>query len=265
MTPAVSEPSSPDVRPNPWRAFGGVWRLTWRRFCTPAQWLILAGSVTVLGLLSVIRVRYGRETAFLPWTAQFYLGLIVPVMAFLSGAAAIRDEMKSSTADYVLTRPVRRIHLVVFKYLSHLACSQLFYLAVLASLLGLAIAIRVPDAISTAPRLVLTQLLAVMCFNALGFLFGVISERYLVLGIVYAGTVEMAIGRIPTQLNHLSMSHQLSSLLPSLDPTGVAFLTVAGSPASVTLSLLGYTMAFMAICALIFSRRELAGAAGRST
>ena len=265
MTPSATLSPSPDVRPSPSRAFGGVWRLTWRRFCTPAQALMFLGSVAVLGLLSTIAVRYGRGTDFLLWTAEFYLGISVPVMSFLSGASAIRDEMKSSTADYVLTRPVRRFHLVVFRYLSHVACSQLFYFALLGGLMALAAVLHVPDVFNHTPQILLAQVLAVLCYNGLGFLLGVLSERYLVLGIIYAGTVELAVGRIPTQLNHLSMLHQLSSLLPFLNSNGVGLITTVPSPVSVTLSLLGYTAVCVTLCGVVFSHRELVGAAGRST
>ena len=263
MNPSVSVSSTPAVRPNPLRAFGGIWRLTWRRFCTPGQWLLLLGTIVALGALSLLRIRHNHESEFMPWIAQFYLGFIVPVMAFLTGAAAIRDEMKSATADYVLTRPVRRAHLVVFKFLSHVACLQLFYLVVLGSLLALASFVHVPDIADSALRILLAQLIALTAFSALGFLFGVLSERYLVFGLIYAGTVEMAIGRIPTQLNHLSMTRQLSTLVQLPETNGFALLTGPVSTWSIVALLLCYTALFVALCAIVFSRRELVGA-GRS-
>ncbi|HTO03323.1 MAG TPA: ABC transporter permease subunit, partial [Opitutus sp.] len=138
---AVSESSVLPIQPTLGRAFGGIWRLTWGRFRTTGQLLLLLGMVTLLILLGLVRIRNGQEEDFIPWTADFYLGFLVPVMAFLAGAAAIRDEMKPSTTDYVLTRPVRRVYLVGFKFLSHLLCIQLFYLVVLVALLGSAMAI----------------------------------------------------------------------------------------------------------------------------
>ncbi|MEO6004343.1 MAG: ABC transporter permease [Opitutus sp.] len=261
MMPATSV--QPVVQPHPGRAFSGVWRLTSRRFFTPGQALLLLGTFVLLGGLSLIRIRYGQVGDFFPWIAQFYLGFVIPVMAFISGAAAIRDEMKSGTADYVLTRPVRRSHLVAFKFIAQLVCSQLFYLVVLASLLGLAMAMRVPSIGSAAPRLLIAQVTALTCFSALGFLFGVLSERYLVLGIVYAATVEVGIGRIPTQLSQLSMSHQLGGLLQPLDPTGSVL--APASAAVVVPLLVGYAFVFIGLCAVLFSRREMIGAAGRAT
>jgi ABC-2 type transport system permease protein len=263
MSTPVSARPLPAVVPNLMHAFGGIWRLTWRSYFTPGQFLLLLGMIGLLGLLSLVRIRNGNESDFMPWTADFYLGFILPVMAFLSGAAAIRDEMKSSTADYVLTRPVRRVHLVVFKYLSHLVCAQSFYLVVLGALFVLAITIHVPEFASAAPRMLIAQATALTCFSALGFLFGVLSSRYLVLGIVYAATIEMAIGRIPTQLNHLSMTHQISTLLQPIHASVLSFSTVGTSAATIVALLLCYSAVFVSLCALVFSQREMVGAPGR--
>jgi len=260
MIAAVSAPSVPVVRPNSLQAFKGVWHLTWRRMVTPGQWFFLLGMIVFMALLTLVRIRNGQVSDYVPWTIEFYLGFIIPVMAFLSGAASIRDEMKSSTSDYILTRPVRRVHLVVFKYLCHLACVQVFYLVVLGSILVLAAFIHVPDIVSAVPRMMLAQVTALTCFTALGFLFGVISARYLILGIIYAGTVEMAIGRIPTQLNHLSMSHQLDTLLQPLAPSGLGLLVEPSSAATIVTMLFGYAAIFLTLCAIVFSRREMAGA-----
>ena len=263
MIPMVS--NHPVVQPSAGRAFSGVWRLTWRRFFNTGQVLVLAGTIVLLIALSLIRIRYGQVADLIPWLVQFYLGFVIPVMAFITGAAAIRDEMKSGSADYVLTRPVRRSHLVAFKFISQLICSQIFYLVVLVSLLGLAVVVQAPSIGSAAPRLLIAQITALTCFSGLGFLFGVLSERYLVLGIVYAATVEMAVGRIPTQLNQLSMTHQLGALLQPLDPNGSVFLATPAGATTVVPLLLGYALVFVAVCAVVFSRREMIGAAGRAT
>jgi ABC-type transport system involved in multi-copper enzyme maturation permease subunit len=262
--PAVSESSLLPIRPNLGRAFGGIWRLTWGRFRTTGQLMLLLGMGTLLILLSLVRIRNGQEEDFIPWTADFYLGFIVPVMAFLAGAAAISDEMKSSTTDYVLTRPVGRLNLVIFKFFSHLVCIQLFDLIVLGALLGLAMSIHIPDVLSAAPRLLLAQALALTGFSSLGFLFAAITSRYLVLGIIYAGTVEIAVGHIPTQLNHLSMSHQLSALLQPIGAEAIGFMASTTSEFTIAALLLSYSAAFVALCALVYSRREMVGT-GRSS
>ena len=77
-------------------------------------------GLVLLTLLTFAIVRPGRVMPFSNWTAGFYLTFLVPLLAFLSGGGAMRDEMKPSSVDYVLTRPVRRTAFVVFRFLSHL-------------------------------------------------------------------------------------------------------------------------------------------------
>jgi ABC-type transport system involved in multi-copper enzyme maturation permease subunit len=265
MTPAVTNDPIRALRPHPLQAFGGIWRLTWGRFLTGGQLMLLLGTIALLSLLSLVRIRHAHLGEYIPWTVEFYLGFILPVMAFLSGAAAMRDEMKSTTTDYILTRPIRRTHLVAFKYLSNLVCIQLFYLIVLTALLLLATIVHVPNVADAVPRLLVAQAITLTCFSALGLLFGVISSRYLILGILYAGTVELALGRIPTQLNHLSMTHQLGTVLQPLNPQGSQLFSTSSSDAAVIAMLLGEAALFVILCAIIYSRREWSGMAGRAT
>jgi ABC-type transport system involved in multi-copper enzyme maturation permease subunit len=265
MTTAVPNSAIRVIRPHPAQAFGGVWRLTWGRFLTGGQLMLLLGTIALLSLLSLVRIRHAHLGEYIPWTVEFYLGFILPVMAFLSGAAAMRDEMKSTTTDYILTRPIRRTHLVAFKYLSNLVCIQLFYLVVLAALLLLAAIVHVPNVADAVPRLLVAQATTLTCFSALGLLFGVLSSRYLILGILYASTVELAIGRIPTQLNHLSMTHQIGTILQPLNPRAPQLFSASMGDAAVIAMLLGEAALFVVVCAIIYSRREWAGMAGRAT
>ena len=60
------------------------------------------------------------------------------------------------------------------------------------------------------------------------------------------------------------MSHQLSALLQPLGGEGMGFVTSTTSAWAIVGLLLGYSAAFVALCAIVFSQREMAGA-GRSS
>lgn len=259
MNAAEPPLSAVRVAPNQWRAFGGIWRLTFRRFLTPGQLLATAGMIAALAVLSYSTTKHGSPRDYFGWTAGFYLVFLVPVMAFLSGAGAIRDEMKSDSVDYVLTRPVRKPAFVVFKYLSHMACLQVVYLFPLGLLLALGVYREIPDIAAALPILLTGQLLAVAAFAAFGFLCGVLTSRYLVLGMAYAGIVEVGLGQIPTQLSRLSMARHLRDLM---DPVQLALgkIPALDAPtASSVVSLLAFSAAMIALTALYFSLQELAG------
>jgi ABC-2 type transport system permease protein len=265
--PSTSSPAqiTAAVAPSLRNACGGIWRLTFRRFLAPSQWTIPAILLAVLALIAFATVRDGYERLFFRWTSGFYLTFLVPILAFLSGAGAIRDEMKPATVDYILTRPVRRPAFVVFKFLSHLACLQVVFLLALGVVITVGLYRHIPSLFATLPWLLLGQAVAVTAFAAFGLLCGTITARYLVVGLVYGGIVESAIGRIPTQLNRLSMTHQLRALLEQVLPGFNRALPPTQSPLAIVGLLLIFSAAMLAVAALYFAFQELAGARTNET
>lgn len=248
-----------DLRRSSARAFGGVWRLTFRRFLLPGRWLLLAAGLAVFGLLCVAASpRNARDDQYLLWIIEFYLTFFVPALSFLSAGGALRDEMKSSTVDYVLTRPIRRPAFLSFKYIAHMLCTQVDFLVSFAVVLVVGTVRGMPGLAAAVPLLLLGQVLLVAAFSALGFLGGVLTSRYVVVGIAYALVIEVGIGQIPTQLSQLSMTLQVRELLtallfPLVGATGVP--TLLGT----TAMLLAFGAVALGTAGTLFARRELSG------
>ena len=259
MNPAPAF-APPRVAANLSHAFGGVWRLTFRRFIQLGRLLVLLGALGVLGLLCYGSGRLGGDAGgYVGWVCGFYLTFLVPAVAFLSAAGAMRDEMKPGTADYVLTRPLPRPVFVAFKYLAHTACAQIDLLCALAVVFGVG-AVGGGMALAAAlPQILFCQVLLVAAFGALGFLFAAITTRYFALGLLYAGLIEAGVGQIPTQLSRLSMTHQVRAFLaPLLGRADAAaapgwFLTAA--------LLLAFAAVMLAATAALFALREPGGPA----
>ena len=244
-------------------AFGGVLRLALARWAAPAHALALAGIVALLGLLcgAFLHAKSGPHF-YLGWIVGFYFTFLVPLMAFLSAGGAVREDFRPESVDYLATRPVGRPAYLVCRYLAHLLCAEADFLCAFAVLAVAGLAGGAADLGRALPDLLLAQALAVAAFAALGFLGGVITSRYVIVGLVYGAVIEVGLGQIPTELDRLSLTHQLRLFL---DP----FLAspALGPPAQgavVTAALLaGYAAVMLAVAAAIFSRRELAGAAAR--
>lgn len=252
--------SPPRVTTHLAHAWGGVWRLTFRRFLMPGHWLTLGIGLAVLTMLFAGGPRGGGPSRFLDWTISFYLTFLVPALAFMSAGGAMRDEMKSGTVDYVLTRPVPRPAFVVFKYLAHTLCTQIDFLFAFGVAAVFSVIHGVPGFTAMAPKLLVCQALLVAGFSGLGFLCGTISSRYVVFGLAYAGLIEGGVGQIPTQLSRLSMTHQVRDLLQPLWKETVDLATLPGWFGTTTI-LLGFCAVTVAAAATIFSVRELSGPA----
>jgi ABC-2 type transport system permease protein len=251
--------AAPGVAPDLRHAIGGIWRISYRRVLSRGQLISLFWTTAILAGLTYVSTRTGNEASFYGWTIRIYLTTVIPILAFMGGAGAIREDMKPGGVDYLLTRPVPRPAFVAARFVSHLVCAQLTCLVPFAAVLGVGV-VRGIDNLATAwPALWLAQVMALTAFMALGFLFGSISARFLILGVNYAAIIEVGLGRIPIQLSNLSvLRHVKSFLLPltpdvgatNLEPqsalTTVAFLTI-------------FTVVWVAGAALIFSVQEFAG------
>ncbi len=271
-TSSASRPSGgvegPRVRPNLVHAFGGVWRLSIRRFYSPSRWLMLAGMLVVLGAFSIPAATTQAEAAreFLPWAARIYVGFLVPLLAFLSAAGLVRDDLQAGSVDYLFTRPVRRPVFVGLRYLAHVSCTQIDFLFGLAVIAGLGIFHQVPGLAEALPLLLLAQVVAIITFSAFGFLCAMITSRYVIIGLLYGALIEVGLGNVPTQLSHLSMSRQILTILaPLLERSGGnSPMVVAAMSAPIAAGIfLGTAVVMLGLTALIFHVREPAGALAR--
>jgi ABC-type transport system involved in multi-copper enzyme maturation permease subunit len=268
MNAAADSPGS-RVTPNALHAFGGIWRLTVSRFLAPMHWAVLAGLIAVLLVFSIPFFPAGLPRgpyAFVRWVGDFYLMFLVPIMAFISAAGAMRDEMKPGTVDFVFTRPVRRPVFVLGRYLSHLACAQVDFLCALGALAAFAAYRQIPGFAAALPLLFLAQVLMVTSFSAFGFLCGILSSRYIVIGFFYGVVVELGIGQIPTEIDRISMTRLGRGLIePLMGRLAAPNQPPPQGPVATTALLLAASAFMLAVAAMIFARRELAAAPNRET
>lgn len=249
----------PPANPN-WRsALGGVWRLTYPRFFSVKPLMTAGVLLLVLGLLTWVAVDDSDSGQYYTWISTFYLCGVVPVLAFLSGAGAIRDDMKPGPVDYILTRPVKRSVYVASRYLCQVACMQAVYLLAFAVVAGVGFQRDIPELASRVPVLFLAQVLTIVAFTAMGTLAGAITSRYLIVGLFYGGIVEMGIGNTPIQLSRLSILHHIRALLQTVVEDEHVFAGLPQGGLATTAYILVFLIGAIAASALLFSLREFAG------
>ncbi len=240
------------VAPN-WRhAFGGVWRLTVRRHLLPGRWAMVLVGLAVLTLLCFAASHRSSARHYLEWAGVFYVAFLVPALAFIGGAGAMRDEMKAGTVDYVFTRPINRPAFVAGKFIAHTVCAQLDFLFALAVVVAVSVVRGIPIPPAAIAGLLLGQALLVTAFSALGFLAAILTSRYIIVGLAYAGIIEAGVGQIPTQISRLSLTRQVRDLLAPAGDAASA-LTILGTAGT----LLFFTAIALAVAAALFHHREL--------
>jgi hypothetical protein len=197
-----------------------------------------------------------RVRPYFSWLLNFYFFLALPLYCLSTCGAIIRDELQADTLGFLVTRPVGRARLFLTKY-----CCQVLWLEGIVAVHGLLLlavgSMRgVPGIASLLPLVLGAQFLAVLSWGALSALLGLVTRRYLVLGIGYGFVVELGLGRIPSNINTLSLARHFRGLfghdllvqrLYEWAPQNVAL--------SVGAVLIG-TLLFLAFGATLWAHRE---------
>jgi hypothetical protein len=156
---------------------------------------------------------WGRTSPFYHWLIDFYFFVILPLSCVGACGALIREELQTDTLGFLTTRPLTRATLIVAKYFSQSAWLQIILL-VQALLLFAAGSLRqIPGLGGLILLFLAIQFIAVLTWSALGAFLGLVTKRYMAIALLYGFIVEMGIGRIPTNINTLSMIRHLKSLL----------------------------------------------------
>ena len=201
----------------------------------------------------------GNEAAW-GWTGAFYhvlidlyFFLLLPLGCVRGCGALIRDELQADTLGFLTTRPVSRAQLLAAKYLSQTAWLQIVFLLQTALFFAAGWLRHVPALVALLPLFLAAQLLAVFAWSALGTFLGLVTRRYTAVALLYGLIVEMGIGRIPTNINTLSLMRHLKTLLahnPALQD--IYEWAGAGVPLSVGALLLA-TGVFLGLAMVLFT------------
>jgi hypothetical protein len=199
---------------------------------------------------------WNRTAPFYHWLIDFYFFVILPLICVGASGSLIREDLQADTLGFLTTRPITRARLLIAKYLCQSAWLQIA-LALEAMLLCATGAARGVDGIMKLMLLFLPiQALAVFAWSALGTFLGLVTRRFMAIALVYGFIVEMGIGRIPTNINTLSIIRNLKTLLSHNASLQSAFHWAEGS-ATVSLVAIGLaTVVFLAAAAFLFTFKE---------
>ncbi|MFT4586122.1 MAG: ABC-type transport system involved in multi-copper enzyme maturation permease subunit [Candidatus Binatia bacterium] len=257
-TPRVM--ASPE--PNFLGAFLGLWTMTWKSRLTWRQVARLFCLIFAMPALILLTVGSGAEKAYLAFALGFYQFLLLPISCLSTFGPLIRDELQADTIGFLITRPLTRAKLFLLKFLCLTLWMQILFGLSAAMLLGVGLIKQIDGVVSMAPWFLLAQVLAVLVYGALGALFGLITKKYMVMGVVYGFVVEVGVGMIPSNIHSLSMRHHVQNLLGNSDlaktimaKSDLVNLSSAGTGWAIVAILFATTLALVG-GALMFTYRE---------
>jgi hypothetical protein len=199
---------------------------------------------------------WSRSAAFYHWLIDFYFFVVLPLNCVRACGALIRDELQTDTLGFLTTRPLSRARLLIAKYLAQTVWLQIFLLVQALLLFAAGWLRHIPAVTGLVPLFLFAQFFSVFAWSALGSLLGLLTNRYMGFAILYGLIVEMGIGRIPTNINTLSLMRHLKVLLANNSTLqGIYDWSSKGVPLAVA-ALLFATLLFLALSAVLFTVRE---------
>jgi hypothetical protein len=199
---------------------------------------------------------WSRTGPFYHWLIDFYFFILLPLNCVRVCGALIRDEVQTNTLGFLTTRPLSRAKLLFAKYLTQTLWLQILLGVETLLLFAAGYFRQIPSLGVLLPLFLAVQFLAVFAWCALGAFLGQVTNRYMAMGLVYGFIVEMGIGRIPTNINSLSIVRHLKTLLAH-DPAlqNIYQWTGTGAFLSVGAMLVAAGL-FLGLALVLFSVKE---------
>ncbi|EDY84380.1 hypothetical protein VDG1235_4011 [Verrucomicrobiia bacterium DG1235] len=189
----------------------------------PALFRAAAVFAASFGLLLLLRLDPDDAAEqFQGLVGSTFALVFLPIYCLTKGGETLRAELKDGTIEYLWVRPVSKVELYVGFFLSGL----LGTLAIVGpSLLGISLAgmvLGIVDFTGLA-TLWLTAIAVVFSFSAVSGLFGSLSSKFVVLGILYYAFIELGLEQIPNGVQRVAITFHAEELLAGLtDSSGAA-------------------------------------------
>ncbi len=213
--------------------------------------LIVALALAAVTLFLVKANSYDR---FNIWMFSLFVLKIVPLICLASAGGSLRNEIKDYTIEYLWTRSAKKSHLVIAEFFSSVVVTvfKVYAFTIVIHLVGLYL--NVPEIVSMLPRILAVEFFAILAYSALAMLLGVITGKYMILGVIYGVIVEIGISQVPLNLNKISVSHHVRTMMGDLSAVGVP-----GDASSLMLGAMGCisiaSIGLLAAC-IVFSRKQ---------
>jgi ABC-type transport system involved in multi-copper enzyme maturation permease subunit len=203
--------------------------------------------------LNEVSSPWNRTEPFYYWLIDFYFFIILPLACVFGCGPLIRDELQADTLGFLITRPVGRARLLIVKFAAQVAWLEIILLLETLLLFGVGAVRDVGDLRALLALVVGVQILVVPAWSALGLLLGQLTTRYMATALLYGSVVEMGIGRIPTNINTISIMRHIQTLFSHNTALQGIFAWTAGETSTALIALVAAPIIFLGLATLLFT------------
>ncbi len=180
-----------------------------------------------------------------------FLFFIVLIVCLLYGVAAFNDDITDNTIIYLISRPVDRAELTVYKYIGYIISA--FVVVIPPLILTFFIFASKEGDIGNNIGLLATFIgiffLAIISYGAIFILFGLLFKRPMLISFVFIFVWESFFGNLGFDISRITIRHYLGSIGYHVLDRGVA--TTVWEPLDTTISII--VLLFTSLFFIIFS------------
>jgi ABC-2 type transport system permease protein len=153
-----------------------------------------------------------------------YLFFIVVIISLLYGVSLFNDDITDKTITYLISRPVDRFELVIYKYIGYLFSAIVVVIPplVLTFLIVAAKAGDIGGHIGLLSTYIGVFVLAIIGYGAIFMFFGLLFKRPLLISFIFMFVWEEFFASIPLLINKITLRHYLESICYHAINIGIA-------------------------------------------
>lgn len=246
------------------RKFSVVTSLT-MRYLLGSRRVIPMALLSAIPLILVVSLVAARSTEFNVVLFQtlmipLFLQVVLIFVTLVSATTLIREEIDDNTIPYLLTRPIPRYAVVLYKYLGYLGAVLILLVPPIVLAYGVTEAYQGTGLTANLDVLggfLVATVVGSAAYGALFLFVSVLVRKPLAVGLLIGFVWESIVGSIPGDVPKLSVIHYLRSILKGMIAVGP--MTTYPSDLSVSIAVLilvGFTIAMVVLALMIFQQME---------
>lgn len=143
-----------------------------------------------------------------------YLFFIVVIISLLYGVSLFNDDITDKTITYLISRPVDRIELVIYKYIGYLFSAIVVVIPplVLTFFIVAAKAGDIGGHMGLLSTYVGVFILAILGYGAIFTFFGILFDRPMLISFIFMFIWEFTLASMPLIINQITFRHYLESI-----------------------------------------------------
>jgi ABC-2 type transport system permease protein len=224
--------------------------------------MALLSAIPLILVASLVAARSSEFNilVFQTLMSPLLLQVVLIFVTLVCATTLIREEIDDNTIPYLLTRPISRSAVVLYKYLGYLAAVLILLVPPIVLAYGVTEAYQGTGFganLDVLGGFLVATVVGSAAYGALFLFVSVLVRKPLALGLLIGFVWESIVGSIPGDVPKLSVIHYLRSILKGMIAVGP--MTTYPSDMSVSVAILipvGFTIAMIVLSLMIFQQME---------